>query len=45
MPHPERASEVLLGSEDGRTIFESLILSLERNKPARRPRQPGKGRP
>ena len=45
MPHPERASEALLGSEDGRTIFESLILSLERNKPARRPRQPGKGRP
>jgi len=25
MPHPERASEVLLGSEDGRLIFESLI--------------------
>ena len=45
MPHPERASEALLGSEDGRTIFESLILSLERKKPARRPRQPGKGRP
>jgi phosphoribosylformylglycinamidine synthase len=37
MPHPERASEALLGSEDGRTIFESLILSLERRKPARRP--------
>ncbi len=37
MPHPERASEALLGSEDGRTIFESLILSLERPKPARRP--------
>ncbi|MGZ5439221.1 MAG: phosphoribosylformylglycinamidine synthase subunit PurQ, partial [Candidatus Aminicenantales bacterium] len=36
MPHPERASEALLGSEDGRTIFESLILSLERRKPARR---------
>ncbi len=41
MPHPERASEALLGSEDGRTIFESLILSLERRKPARRP-APGK---
>ncbi|MGB7297310.1 MAG: phosphoribosylformylglycinamidine synthase subunit PurQ [Candidatus Aminicenantales bacterium] len=27
MPHPERASEVLLGSRDGRLIFESLIRS------------------
>jgi phosphoribosylformylglycinamidine synthase I len=27
MPHPERASETLLGSEDGRLIFESLIAS------------------
>ena len=25
MPHPERASEALLGSEDGKFIFESLI--------------------
>ena len=25
MPHPERASESLLGSEDGRLIFQSLI--------------------
>lgn len=25
MPHPERAAEKLLGSEDGRAIFESLI--------------------
>lgn len=25
MPHPERASEGLLGSDDGRVIFESLI--------------------
>ena len=25
MPHPERASETLLGSVDGRVIFESLI--------------------
>jgi len=24
MPHPERASETLLGSEDGRLVFESL---------------------
>lgn len=28
MPHPERASEPLLGSADGRLIFESLINSL-----------------
>jgi len=25
MPHPERASEALLGSEDGRLLFESLL--------------------
>jgi phosphoribosylformylglycinamidine synthase subunit PurQ / glutaminase len=25
MPHPERASEALLGSEDGRLIFDSLV--------------------
>ena len=29
MPHPERASEALLGSADGRLIFESLIHALE----------------
>ncbi len=28
MPHPERASESLLGSADGRLIFESLIHAL-----------------
>jgi len=28
MPHPERASEALLGSEDGLIIFESLIKCL-----------------
>jgi phosphoribosylformylglycinamidine synthase len=27
MPHPERASEALLGSEDGRLIFESAVTS------------------
>ncbi len=27
MPHPERASEPILGSEDGRLIFESLLRS------------------
>ena len=25
MPHPERASELILGSDDGRKIFESLL--------------------
>ena len=29
MPHPERASELLLGSEDGRVIFESMIETLK----------------
>jgi phosphoribosylformylglycinamidine synthase len=29
MPHPERAIEPLLGSDDGRLIFESLVHSLE----------------
>jgi phosphoribosylformylglycinamidine synthase I len=29
MPHPERASEGLLGSADGRLIFESLVHALE----------------
>ena len=28
MPHPERASETILGSEDGRIIFKSIIHSL-----------------
>jgi phosphoribosylformylglycinamidine synthase I len=28
MPHPERASEAVLGSEDGRRIFESLTSSV-----------------
>jgi phosphoribosylformylglycinamidine synthase len=28
MPHPERASESLIGSEDGRMIFESIIQHL-----------------
>lgn len=33
MPHPERASEALLGSADGRLVFESLLHWLE-NRPA-----------
>lgn len=28
MPHPERASESILGSEDGRLIFEGMIAHL-----------------
>jgi phosphoribosylformylglycinamidine synthase subunit PurQ / glutaminase len=28
MPHPERASEALLGSTDGQVIFESLAMAL-----------------
>jgi phosphoribosylformylglycinamidine synthase len=28
MPHPERASEALLGGEDGRVVFESIIQSF-----------------
>ncbi|HDJ24428.1 MAG TPA: phosphoribosylformylglycinamidine synthase I, partial [Candidatus Aminicenantes bacterium] len=28
MPHPERAAESILGSEDGRLIFESIISWL-----------------
>ncbi len=27
MPHPERASETILGSEDGRMVFESILRS------------------
>jgi len=29
MPHPERASEAILGSEDGRLIFRSILEALE----------------
>ena len=28
MPHPERASESILGSEDGRVIFESILAAV-----------------
>jgi len=30
MPHPERASEAILGSEDGFGIVRSLVDSAER---------------
>lgn len=29
MPHPERACELILGSDDGRLIFESMFAALE----------------
>jgi phosphoribosylformylglycinamidine synthase len=35
MPHPERACEPLLGSADGRLIFQSMIESLERRAAAK----------
>ena len=28
MPHPERASEAVLGGTDGRLLFESVVHSL-----------------
>jgi phosphoribosylformylglycinamidine synthase I len=34
MPHPERACESLLGSEDGRLVFASLLHALESGKVA-----------
>ena len=34
MPHPERACEALLGSADGRLIFESVIHALKSRAPA-----------
>jgi len=34
MPHPERACEPLLGSTDGRLIFESMIAALENRSKA-----------
>jgi phosphoribosylformylglycinamidine synthase len=35
MPHPERACEPLLGSVDGRFIFESMIAALEKGSKAK----------
>jgi len=32
MPHPERATEELLGSSDGRVLLEGLIASLEASR-------------
>ncbi len=33
MPHPERASEAILGCDDGKLIFESLIEALRMRSP------------
>ena len=33
MPHPERASELCLGSEDGKGIFVSLLKAVESKNP------------
>jgi len=30
MPHPERASEKILGSDDGKKVFLSMIAYIER---------------
>jgi phosphoribosylformylglycinamidine synthase I len=35
MPHPERANDSLLGSEDGRVIFESLADAVKKQQPVR----------
>lgn len=32
MPHPERCAEEMLGNEDGRLIFQSMIQSLKKSK-------------
>jgi phosphoribosylformylglycinamidine synthase I len=32
MPHPERASEEILGSNDGKRIFDSMIAYIERGE-------------
>ena len=32
MPHPERCTEDVLGNEDGRLIFLSMLKSLKGNK-------------
>ena len=32
MPHPERACEAVLGSADGRVMFESVISALRRRR-------------
>ena len=33
MPHPERASEAILGSDDGRRLLQSLVETARPNGP------------
>ena len=33
MPHPERASEKILGAEEGKYIFQSIVSFFEKGKP------------
>jgi len=35
MPHPDRASEAILGTTDGRLIFESMIAEMQSRTPAK----------
>ena len=35
MPHPDRASEAILGTTDGRFIFESMIAALQSKRTAK----------
>jgi phosphoribosylformylglycinamidine (FGAM) synthase-like amidotransferase family enzyme len=35
MPHPERANEPALGSDDGKWIFESIFAALEKQTAAK----------
>jgi phosphoribosylformylglycinamidine synthase len=35
MPHPERASEEILGGDDGRVVLESIIATLEKKTTAK----------
>jgi phosphoribosylformylglycinamidine synthase len=35
MPHPERACELLLASDDGKLIFESIFAALEKKSAAK----------
>jgi phosphoribosylformylglycinamidine synthase len=44
MPHPERASEKILGSGDGRVIFKSMIDYLEKKAGTRKKKAIKKGK-
>jgi phosphoribosylformylglycinamidine synthase I len=35
MPHPDRASEAILGSDDGKFIFESMVAALQQRAVAK----------